>query len=42
VFFIASLLSAIFIFITARIFAIPQKLFLIMDAAWQIDIKINS
>jgi uncharacterized membrane protein YeiH len=33
VFFIASLLSAIFIFITARIFAIPQKLFLIMDAA---------
>jgi uncharacterized membrane protein YeiH len=30
VFFIASLLSAIFIFITARIFAIPQKLFLIM------------
>ncbi|CAC9569698.1 hypothetical protein [uncultured Gammaproteobacteria bacterium] len=33
VFFIASLLSAIFIFTTARIFIIPQKLFLIMDAA---------
>jgi uncharacterized membrane protein YeiH len=33
VFFIASLLSAIFIFTTARIFVIPQKLFLIMDAA---------
>ncbi|MDC9715301.1 MAG: trimeric intracellular cation channel family protein [Gammaproteobacteria bacterium] len=33
VFFIASLSSAIFMFIAARIFAIPQKLFLIMDAA---------
>ncbi len=32
VFFIASLLSAIFMFTTARIFIIPQKLFLIMDA----------
>lgn len=32
-FFVASLLSAIIIFITARLFAIPHKFFLIPDAA---------
>jgi len=32
-FFVASLLSAILIFITARLFAIPHKFFLIPDAA---------